>query len=270
MPLARASELDRLLACPGSAFLPREDLRSDYAKGAASWGDAVHLWVETGELPTDHKMRRLLEEKITLSGIARLDLWPDGGTREAALAYNVVSTAVDMMVGGTKEERDAWKASFGDEWITGSADYLSDIFGEPWVDDLKTGRVVSWSAYRAQQSLYALVWSRVNFGGLRQVRSTLTHWPKYPKHNPPNRFGRVLEVDSLSEFAVSLRGLRDKILVGRDLVARQGEGADVRWNTVLSLGEHCGYCPSRRACSMVGEDAPDEGEPQTLGSTKNV
>lgn len=266
MPLARASELDRLFACPGSAFLPREDNRTPYAKGAAAWGDGVHLWAETGELPTDHKFRRLLEEKIVLSGIDRMALWPEGGVREPAFAYNVITGEAQMYT-GPKAEKDAWKAAFGDEWITGSADYAADLFDAPWVDDLKTGRAVSWAAYKAQQSFYVVAWSKVRFGGLRQGRSTLTHWPKYPKHNPPDRFGRTLDVDYLEKYTVELRGLRDKILAGRAVVAEPAETK--KKLEVLSLGEHCGYCPSKLACPMVGE-GESNGHPQTFGREEDV
>jgi hypothetical protein len=204
----------------------------------------VHLWLETGELPPDHRNRAALEKRLVLSQTTREAWWSPQGEHEVALAYNVVSG--EALECPPDTEKGEWKASFGDEWVTGTLDYAQDLFGEPWVDDLKTGRFVAWDAYKAQQAFYALAWGKVRYGRLMRTRSTLTHWPKYPMHNPPRRFGSVFEVDSLGVFADKLRILRDTVLE-----VRAGVKSEVE---VLSLGEHCRFCPSRSQCPKFGRD----------------
>ena len=237
MPLARASELDRLLACSGSAWLHRAESRSGIA---AAWGTKVHSWAETGQLPAGLD-GVALEKRIKASETSRLALWPEDGQREVAMAYNVVRNIATTCTSTEPGYKDRWKAAFDDEWITGTCDYVADVFGDPWVDDLKTGRQVHWKDYEAQQSFYVLAWCMADRGELVQSRSTITHWPRYPVAVKPNRFGTTLDVEYLMLFRGKLQHLRTEILAGR----QQPEIG------LLFTGDQCKYCPSRGTCPKL-------------------
>lgn len=241
MPFARASELDRLLTCPGSLVLPRPEVKSQAALDAAGYGTMVHTWKETGEV--NGRLGPTLKKKIALSLTTRDAYWSDG-LHEVPLAFNVLSgEARALVVPVSSAAKDAWKAAFGDEWITGTADYAGLLLEFPWVDDLKTGRRVEYLDYRAQQAFYALTWTLTQMGRLTTARSTITHWPKYKLNNKPRRFGVVLEPEEFLEFQGRLRGLREDVLRLRD---KQEAGMDI--SGYLSEGPQCTYCPSKLAC----------------------
>lgn len=250
MPLARASELDRLFACAGSAVLERDAPRP--IGPAAQWGNLVHYWAETGGFTdlTDPKDRAAVEERVRLAGVDREALWPSGGYREVALALNVTTGESRTLADVSLLERDEWKASFDDHWVVGTADYCGEIMDLPWVDDLKTGRFAAWEDYAAQQTFYALAYTRARYGATHDTRTTITHWPKYPKARPPHRAGRVLDVGALNGFAARLSRLRESILRGRE----QPE------NFELDLGRQCLYCPSKGQCPKLKE--VENGKPQ--------
>ena len=253
MPLARASELDRLFSCIGSTYLPQS---RDVAGLAAQWGTKVHSWVETGLLPEDRD-GELLGRKIDKSGTSRRKLWPEEGDHELAMAYDVLSgTVATCVVPPGKDKRDyqnEWKSAFDDRWIVGTLDFAMELLGRPWVDDLKTGRSVDWRQYAGQQSMYCLMYTGHKYGEIRDCRSTLTHWPKYPIANPPRRIGSDLSVDYLQGFKHKLVQLRDDILGARSRSGSGGvEAQEV--NKVLSYGAHCRFCPSRAACPKFGQE----------------
>lgn len=233
MPLARASELDRLLACAGSLVLPRDDFKPTAAARAAMWGTVCHKWKETGRLPGNEAHDKLLHRKIKASAIDRGALWPGDGEHEVALAYNVVTRRAVRcrLVGDT--EKAAWKGAFSDEWVVGTLDYVLELFGEPWVDDLKTGRIVSLEAHKYQQMFYCLAWGLAAHGRPTPARSTLTHWPRYPVDAPAVRLGRVFSLDEYGAFMLRLVELRDAVV---------GKRVD------LIVGDQCTFCPSRTAC----------------------
>lgn len=233
MPLARASELDRLLACVGAVVLPTSDVRSLGVKNAAEWGNDAHYWVETGEIRTAK-----LAERIALSDTRREDWWPAPGKHEVAVALNLDTGAAVTKEDGTKDEKDAWKAAFGPNFIVGTLDYVGSLLDTPWVDDLKTGRQVTWKTYEAQQTFYCLCVHRAYYPDADCVRSTVTHWPRYPKHGTPKRFGRTISVDALDEFVVRLNNFREAVER-----ARETETADLRG------GSHCFFCPSKPFCT---------------------
>lgn len=257
MPFARASELDRLMTCPGSGFLARSpEVPNTRRDRAAQWGNMCHFWKETGVLPDNEAWALPLHRKIKLSKIDRLAQWPEFGVHEVALAYNVVTgKAARCQVpigapGGGREYREHWKLAFSDEWVTGTLDYAAELLGVPWVDDLKTGRVVSIHDYEYQQAFYVLGWTLAEYGELRESRSTITHWPRYPLEGRPRRLGRVLDVGYLTTFRGELRKLRERILRGR-------KGAKVK----LESGSHCTFCPSKEICPKM---TSDEGQNQEM------
>lgn len=245
MPFARASELDRLFACAGSLLLPRVYVPPG---DAAKWGTLVHSWLETNEVPRQEPQRTALRKRLKLSGIDldRELWWPAGGEHEITYGLNLVTGVATrapvqarLAPGDTQKAAAArWKEALGDEWVTGTLDYAMELLDRPWVDDLKTGRYAHWKDHAAQQTFYCVVYSLEKYGELRQSRSTLTHWPKYPSAGRPTRKGVMLSVDTLRDFVISLTQLRKTVL---DL---RGAGGQVE----LSAGDQCRYCPSRSFC----------------------
>ena len=240
MPIFRASELDRLLACAGSGWLQRQD----HEGPAAAWGTKVHGWMETGELPEGDD-GTLLAKRIKKSGVDRAKLWPvsgESGEFEVPVAYNLVNgrairyvAVAGGPVGGAalRAHKSAWKAAFDNEWVTGTLDFAAELMDTYWIDDLKTGREAHWADYAAQQSFYALAWSTIKYGEIRDGRSTITHWPNYPITRAPVRHGASLEVPALLAFVKRLQGLRETVL------GRSGS---------LKVGDHCRFCPSKLYC----------------------
>ncbi len=241
MGFARASELDRLLECPGSLILPRTAEKSERAVEAAGWGTRCHHWKETGEFG-EGRDALTLKKKIEASGVNRNELWANG-LHEVPLAYNVeTGEARALVVPVSLQEKAEWKASFGEAWVTGTADYVGFIMELPWVDDLKTGRVVEYLDHRYQQAFYVLAWGLSQHRG-GAGRSTLTHWPRYPLSGTPRRFGTFLEDDFLVEFQEKLKALYKTY---RKLKEKGETGMDITGH--LQDGGHCLYCPSKPSC----------------------
>lgn len=179
----RASTLDRLATCSGPLVLPR--VESPSGEGA-HWGNSCHLWSETGQISASSEYpnhQKLLEKK--LSQYDRLQLWPDGTGvyREPALARNTETGQCKAKFDGNKEEKEAWKAAFGDEWETGTADYVR-VTDVVYVDDLKTGKDLP--ECLLQLSWYSTVLS-ILFG-VPQGEVSVTHIPRYPVANDPKRY----------------------------------------------------------------------------------
>lgn len=255
MPFARASELDRLLMCSGSAVLRRDETKTDAAYKAAQWGTICHAWKETGGLPDSARQAKLLAEKISASGIDREALWPSDGEHEVAVALNVVTgRAVRCAhpIGATTTYRDDWKRAFDDHWCVGTLDYVRVLLGRPWVDDLKTGRSGSPKDYECQQAFYCLALSIAEFGRVDDCRSTITHWPMYPKTVAPVRRGGVFSGDFLRDYYRRLQRLRDEILFARE------DSTKLMPN--LFMGDHCRYCPSRSYCPKFQNNEKEEND----------
>ena len=228
------------MECPGSAWLPR---RPDVTGLAAGWGNLVHEWVETGEVPKSND-GKLLQKRIDKSGINREALYPPGGEHEVPVAFNLVTEQAvrypnpPLPPGITRKAHiDAWKRAFSDEWYAGSIDYAGELLDSWWIDDLKTGRDVTWGKYAWQQTAYSIAWSKLKYGDLRSGRSTVTHWPRYPVARAPNRLGTVLEEEWLKNALDKLRALRV------DVLAQKPE--------TIQTGEQCYFCPSSGACPKL-------------------
>lgn len=226
-------------------MLPRTNEKSERAVLAAEWGTAVHHWKETGEIPKG-RLGTTFKKKLKETGVERDRYWSEG-LHEVPLAYNVTTgEARALVLPVDVQKKDAWKGAFDDRWVTGTADYVGLLLETPWVDDLKTGRKADYIDYRYQQGFYALAWSIFQTGGLGDVRSTITHWPKYPIPSKPRRFGTVLSPDFFAELQGRLKALREDVMKLREL-----EDAGRRESVVarLSDGPQCIYCPSRLACN---------------------
>lgn len=226
-------------------MLPRTHEKSERAVIAAEWGTAVHKWKETGEFP-EGRIGTTLKKKVKESGIQPTALWLEG-LHEVPLSYNVVTgEARALVLPVSSDKKDAWKAAFDGDWVVGTADYVGLLLDTPWVDDLKTGRQVDYIDYRYQQGFYALAWGIFHYGGLGDVRSTITHWPKYPIKSKPRRFGTVLVPDFLEELKGRLKTLREEVMRLRDFEDKGRRGEVV---ARLSDGPQCTYCPSKLACA---------------------
>jgi hypothetical protein len=239
MPFARASSLDRLMKCYGGSILGGEDVKSESTKIAADWGTMTHGWKETGKIEVVNGRKNLvplLEKKIKLTGVRREDWWPGGMVHELAMAVKPFESYAQYE--GPREEKEAWKAGLNDDWCTGTVDGFWWMFDVLCVEDLKTGRAVTWEEYEEQQRFYCLGLSRLlDYRG--PVHAVLNWWPRYPVLSLPQRFGRVIEQDELNNFEKRLVGLRDNIRRAREDKTRLR----------LTPGEaQCLWCPSRRKC----------------------
>lgn len=245
MPFARASSLDRLLRCYGSEILETDELRTESTFISADWGTMVHGWKETGKVEVVNGRKNLVplfEKKLKQTGVRREQWWPESMVHETAIAVKPFE-AYAQMQGGTKDEKEAWKAAFGEDWATGTDDGYDWMFDVLWIDDLKTGRFVTEEDYIEQRRFYALGISRLlDYRG--PVNVTLTHWPRYPVTSLPQRFGRVIEQDELNDFEKRLLKLRDDIRRAREDKSRL---------VVVPGEEQCVFCPSRKRCSHAVE-----------------
>lgn len=236
MPFARASELDRLLECPGSAFLPRAP---DRPIEAGQWGRMVHRWKATGVVvpePEFPNHEHLFRERLDLIRPDREALWPGGG-HEIAVGLST-ATGAAAAFGGPPEDGDAWKAALPDDWISGTLDYRGEILDALWVEDLKTGRNAPEPTIH-QLTFYVLVAHRVAWPTPPRALASVFHWPRYPRHVPGTRHWRTVAQTELAAFEERLRRLRLRVL------ARDPRD--------LNPGPHCTFCPSRPHCPAANE-----------------
>jgi hypothetical protein len=222
--------------------LPRAETKSERAQEAADFGTLVHKWKETGD-EGKGRLATTLKKKLKETGVKREEYWY-GGLHEVPLAFNVLTTESKALVLPlSSEDKDEWKASFGPEWVVGTADFVGLLLGQPWLDDLKTGREVEWLDYRYQQTFYLMTWTLFSEHELKPGRSTITHWPRYPIPNKPKRFGTVLEVDDYLDFQSKLTRLyKDAAKLRED----KENGMDVIPR--LTDGAQCVYCPAKTSC----------------------
>lgn len=243
------SSLDRLLACAGSEFLGGVDEKSEAARVAADWGTLVHHWKESGEIVAVNgreNLPPLFEKKLREGRVRREQWWPEDMVHELALAVDPLSAVVHFAE-GDRGAKEAWKAAQSDQYVTGSADGYAWMFDRLWVDDLKTGRDVTFEQHEQQLKGYALGVARVlEYRG--PVHATVTWWPRYPVVSQPQRFGRVIEQDELLAFERRLVTLRDEILRYREAKEKV-----VATEVHLAGGPQCNWCPSRDECPSRAE-----------------
>ncbi|MBA2630532.1 MAG: PD-(D/E)XK nuclease family protein [Thermoleophilaceae bacterium] len=250
------------MACPAAGHLPRLAKVSERAQDAAAWGTMMHAWSETGELPkglSKRTMEAFLKRMTALekAGLTREMLWPPAdGEHEVVVALGLVDGQPDLgeLVGGTLEERDAWKALQPATSVVGTIDYRGWLFDLRWIDDLKTGRDDSPPLDRPQMKFYA------SYHALKEnapVRTSITHWPRSPADGLPQRtrglWGTWTAIEAL-EFLHEMEKARRRLVRSRERSA-EGHEPDAR------PGEHCTYCPSQMRCpEIVGGQAYDVSE----------
>lgn len=250
MPWSRASELSRAVACPASTHLPRAPRESS---GAAEWGTVVHAWAETGRWDPDNLATRRRAAALVGAGVTREALWPGPGEHEVSFALHTRNRVCARERHPDRAARDTWCSGFDSEWLTGTADWVGEWFGEPWIEDLKTGvgHPVDYAGHNDgtvapdggdpwdlwQLRFYAaaeLLW-RPDAAG---VWVSVLWWPRYPADSVPLRIGpRRVDRAEVTGLTVPLletaRVAREASLDSVD--ARPGE-------------EQCRWCPSKGHC----------------------
>lgn len=205
----------------------------------------MHHWKATGEIKQVGEWKNhpaLFKRKLEKSGVKREHYWPESMRHEMAIAFDVVHSRVTSAWGG--DDLEKWKANFGDEFCTGTADGYDWMFDRLWVDDLKTGRYAPLESHQEQLLFYGLGVARLlDYRG--PVHITVTHWPRYPNHGLPTRVGRVVEQDELRDFEGRLAKLRTEILYAKKNVRMDGPGGHAM---KLTAGDQCTWCNSRLIC----------------------
>lgn len=234
MPWSRASELERVLACPAAGHLPRLELVK--TSDAADWGTSTHCWKETGK-PWE-QYAKVFERRLAAlekAGMSRESLWPADGRHEVAVAVACGGWAF-LEHEGDLAERDAWKQSFDQTFAVGTADYFGQLTGQWWVDDLKTGREVPTDPRElVQLQFYGSYLVRKH--DVDEVLLSITHWPRYPADGAPVRYWAEWTEDDADVFLEQLGRARRAVLNSSKLPY-----PDAR------PGAHCCYCPAQAHC----------------------
>jgi hypothetical protein len=246
------------MACPGPAVLPLPavpEVKSERAMEAAAWGTMAHAWKATGRIignPDYPRLEGHFANKLVKAiggpeeqARFREAYWPSSGLHEVAVAVNCVALAVAWHEGGGNDA--AWKAQWHDPWATGTLDYVGEVLGDPWIDDLKTG---SWPPTPPEDSnqlrLYGLARWRIGSSKPLPDRLVLsiTHWPRYPVVGLPKRFWHEITPAEVADFErrLTLRYRLVSRLRGASDEVRRGE---------LVTGEHCSFCPVGSVCPVV-------------------
>ncbi len=264
MGWSRASELDRAVACPASTHLVRLAGKSWNAQKAADWGTDLHAWKETGKWPIALSGRwegkvplvyARRQANLTAAGRSREWYWPNEcfegpGRHEVSYALNTKTLTVAIYDGGDREEREAWKKTFGEEWLTGTADYVGDVLGEPWVDDLKTGNPEylpenPWELW--QLRFYALCMMLLSAAKWCWV--SITSWPQSPADGIPHRFwNRMSRAEVLATMPTLEQARLDALASKVDTDARAGNQCG-RWFN--RDGEVQYLCPCAPVCPAL-------------------
>ena len=243
MAWSRASQLDRTLQCPGHLTLPHTREVSQNAVNAAEYGTMVHHWAETGEIVGSKSHTKTFEKKLSVlqtNGITRQTLWPISGYHEVTFAYNCVDGRLGTCWLKGQEATRA-KLSYGDDWVTGTADYVYIKDGLCGVNDLKTGMLFdSQPDELSQLYFYLMCWTK--YTGVTETKDGLLsviHWPKYPLDSLPGTEERVIPWLRLVKFENYLQKLHKNYKEG---------------SAPFVLGEECEYCPAAESCPLLSKE----------------
>jgi hypothetical protein len=209
-----ASQLDRIIACPGSAALSQINTTSEYAQQGTDRHAEQEEAINSGDIP---------EDIAALLGDAAAS-----AQAEVALAYDV-ATGKGRVIGAGLNRAYGELAPFE---IAGSADVIACTEGGVIVIDRKLYSEVTPAAQNSQLAFLALAACRAL--GKSDATVILIY-----------ESGRVdratLDEIDLDVFASKLRSLHERVAVQRAKVAR-GEVPDV------SQGKHCKHCSSMPVC----------------------
>ena len=249
MPWARASALDRHMACPASSHLPRLD-RGVWALGylqtgelvappgpielkdttAADWGTAMHSAKSNDATASD--------PWLTLMDPFRDAMWPTAlGVHEQAVAYDCRTREVKLgPVNLPVDQMNAWKAAQSDDSVVGTADWWGALpTGEPWIDDLKTG----WRTPEVltPQMLFYAMCHRLE-AKANSCRVSITHFPRAASE--PTREGLWRQAGP-----VTLDNFQDEL--------HHAWVRAVGFNASAKPGPHCHYCASALVCDRAND-----------------
>lgn len=183
----RASESDRVVTCPASAFLEKvERLRSESSQKAVDWGTLVHFWKETSDpMMPGAKTADLvcLEKKLFITGVTS-EQWWSGGEHEVSFSINLFNYGV-VRYAGPRAGADDWKKQWDPKkYLTGTIDYLRP----DRLDDLKTGRwPVDPKTSKQLRSYAALPWIEAGHPDDWEYLVSITTWQRYPLDGLPHR-----------------------------------------------------------------------------------
>lgn len=239
-PWISAGKLERAAYCPASAHLPRDE---EPPGEAAEWGKVIHEWKETGKWPENTQFRKstLVRRETALkdNGLTREELWPEEvGIHELRLAMSKSNIDWDQVARSADKDsdREAWKAQYDDRWAVGVCDWFATLDGQPWIDDLKTGKEVPDEPLTLPQLKMYSAWGAIYYDTTCLV--SLTHWPRSPADGPPVRIWsrEGMTVKAARKFQAKLERIRLRVI----------ESRDEKLNTVP--GPHCKWCPSFNYC----------------------
>lgn len=137
----------------------------------------------------------------------RLSLYPPNkGEHEKSYALNLVTLELKEFR-GARDAADAWKKTFGPQWLTGTVDWIGSYDGIiPWIDDLKTGR---WPVDPKTKQLLSYGLFDYIADGRKpdyEAHRSITQWPKYPIPAPPVRkWGPLMTALDLEEHLDDLQ-----------------------------------------------------------------
>jgi hypothetical protein len=211
-----ASQLLRVINCPGSESLSHASLRSEWADSGTKKHAELEEAINAGEVPEE------LAEFI-----------PDGAKAEVKLAYDVASG--EGRVIGYGSDRDY--GELGPFEIPGGADSLLDDGERVHVIDAKSG----WMDVprpRDNPQLMFLGLAAARAFGRDEAKLTVLYVREGQK---PFRVVDTVDVLDLDAFASKLRGIHRRVA---EQVARIRDG---RMPDVTE-GQWCRYCPAAHAC----------------------
>lgn len=246
MSTLRASKLPLLTKCSGSLYIPNNETETENMKKGSEWGKMVHYWKETGEIHgPDKRTENAFRKAISVSNINRHTLWPIDGVHEQGVKLALDgSRRVHILHASPTPEAG---------WLTGTDDFQWWLYGDLWIDDLKTGKAYPdehgvnrfpQDPRSTQLRAYALAVATVlEHRGDCQV--SITHWPRLPlaaRRSAPHRLWTTYTRPELDAFWPELERVGEEYAKGL-----QGE-------YTLHPGDHCRFCPARQACLEAKTD----------------
>lgn len=241
MPWARVSAAERWLVCPASTVLPQDERPPG---ASALWGTDVHHWAATGVVPdSGNGWAHLIQQRVDRHPGLRERLWPAGeGRHELSFAIGPDGRVRHTFHHPDQATREKWKAQQDPDVVTGTADWVGDILGEVWIEDLKTGKFPqppTIPQLRVETVLAPDGWP---------ATTSVLHWPRYPTAAPPVR---TLHGWTHGEVEQTRRDIQDAHSGHLEAANDLSAGRAIRAVT----GDHCRWCPSQRHCETYNDTA---------------